>query len=58
MIENGKVSYPVMNFRWNESPANVLANVELLSRPRRIGNAILPAMKVKEFNFTSLSDAV
>jgi predicted Zn-dependent protease len=58
LIENGKVSYPVMNFRWNESPASVLANVEMLSRPKRIRNAILPAMKVKEFNFTSLSDAV
>jgi predicted Zn-dependent protease len=58
MIENGKVAYPVMNLRWNESPANVLANVEMLSRPKRIGNAVLPAMKVREFNFTSLSDAV
>jgi predicted Zn-dependent protease len=58
MIENGKVAYPVMNFRWNESPAVVLANVEMLSRPKRIGGAILPAMKVRDFNFTSLSDAV
>lgn len=58
MIENGKVAYPVMNFRWNESPAVVLRNVEMLSRPKRIGGAILPAMKVRDFNFTSLSDAV
>jgi predicted Zn-dependent protease len=58
MIENGKVAYPVMNLRWNESPANVLSNVEMLSRSKRIDNAILPAMKVREFNFTSLSDAV
>lgn len=57
-IENGRVAYPVMNFRWNESPANVLANVEMLSRPQRVGGSILPAMKVREFNFTSLSDAV
>ena len=58
MIENGKVTYPVMNFRWNESPAVVLQNVEMLSRPKRIGNSILPAMKVRDFNFSSLSDAV
>jgi predicted Zn-dependent protease len=58
MIENGRVAYPVMNFRWNESPANVLANVEMLSRPQRAGGAILPAMKVRDFNFTSQSDAV
>ena len=32
MIEKGKLAFPVMNFRWNESPANVLANVEMLGR--------------------------
>lgn len=58
LIENGKIAYPVMNFRWNESPANVLANLEAMSRPVRIGNSIVPAMKAKEFTFTSLSDAV
>lgn len=58
MIENGKLAYPVMNFRWNESPLNVLKNVEMLSRSKPIGGAILPAMKVRDFNFTSLSDAV
>jgi hypothetical protein len=36
----------------------VLQNVEMLSRPKRIGNSILPAMKVRDFNFSSLSDAV
>jgi predicted Zn-dependent protease len=58
LIEKGRVAYPVMNFRWNESPANALANVEMLSRPQRVGGSILPAMKVRDFNFTSLSDAV
>lgn len=58
MIENGKIAYPVMNFRWNESPANVLANLEAMSRPVRIGGSLIPAIKAKEFTFTSLSDAV
>ena len=58
MIEKGKIAFPVMNFRWNESPANVLANTEMLSRPVLARGRVVPGMKVREFNFTSLSDAV
>ena len=58
MIEKGQIAYPVMNFRWNESPANVLANLEGMSRPVRIGGSLIPAIKTREFTFTSLSDAV
>ncbi len=57
-IEKGKISHPVMNLRWNESPANVLANVEMLGRPVRSGNRVVPAMKVRDFTFSSVSDAV
>ncbi|MEO5936708.1 MAG: TldD/PmbA family protein [Terriglobales bacterium] len=58
MIENGKIAYPVNNFRWNESPSNLLANVEMMSRPQRTNGMLLPAMKVKDFNMSSISDAV
>jgi predicted Zn-dependent protease len=57
-IEKGKISHPVTNLRWNESPANVLANVEMLGRPVRTGNRVVPAMKVRDFTFSSVSDAV
>jgi len=57
-IEKGKVVHPVMNLRWNESPANMLANVEMLGRAERMDNRVVPAMKVKEFTFSSVSDAV
>lgn len=57
-IEKGKISHPVMNLRWNESVATVLANVEMLGRPERSGNRVVPAMKVRDFTFTSVSDAV
>ncbi len=57
-IEKGKISHPVMNLRWNESPANVLANVEMLGRPVRSNNRVVPAMKVRDFTFSSVSDAV
>jgi predicted Zn-dependent protease len=63
-VENGRLRHPVNNFRFNESPVNVLRNVEMMSRPRRaVGgetgqSAVVPALKVKEFNFSSVSDAV
>ncbi len=64
LIEKGKVSHPVNNFRFNESPVNVLKNVEMISQPKRaVGgetgqSAFVPALKIKEFNFSSVSDAV
>lgn len=57
-IENGKIQYAVKNFRFNESPANMLINLAALGKTERVGRHILPAMKVRDFNFTSISDAV
>jgi predicted Zn-dependent protease len=63
MIENGKIAYPVKNFRFNQSTIQMLApgNVEMIGAPERIGDenaSLLPALKLKAFNFTSASDAV
>jgi predicted Zn-dependent protease len=67
LIENGKVTHPIKNMRWNESPIFVLNNLETLGRPERVsssesgnaGNAVvMPPIKARDFNFTSLSDAV
>jgi predicted Zn-dependent protease len=61
-IENGKIAYPVKNFRFNESPVAMLKNIEMMSKPFRMQNgtsaSLIPALKVKEFTFSSLSDAV
>jgi predicted Zn-dependent protease len=67
MIENGRVSYPVKNLRWNESPIFMLSNIEMMGRPVRVSPAEssdlspavwVPPLKVKDFTFTSVSDAV
>jgi predicted Zn-dependent protease len=58
MIERGKIAYPLMNFRWNESAPNVLANVEMMTAPVLVEGRLVPAMKVRDFNFSSVSDAV
>ena len=57
-IENGEIKYPVKNFRFNESPIIMLNNLETLGKQVRINGNLIPYMKVRDFTFTSLSDAV
>lgn len=57
-IENGKIKHAVKNFRFNESPIIMLNNIEDLGKPERIEGNLIPPMKIRDFNFTSLSDAV
>ncbi len=57
-VENGKIAYPIKNMRFNESPVIMLNNIEALGRPERIGGMLIPPMKIRDFTFSSLSDAV
>lgn len=57
-IENGKIKHPVKNMRFNESPIIMLNNLEALGQPVRFGGNLIPPIKVRDFTFTSLSDAV
>ncbi len=57
-IENGQIRHPVKNFRFNESPVIMLNNLEALGKPERINGSLIPPMKIRDFTFTSLSDAV
>lgn len=63
-IENGKIQYPIKNFRFNESPIIMLNNLEELGKVERTvsvesnQNYLLPPLKVRDFTFSSLSDAV
>lgn len=57
-VEDGKIQYPVKNFRFNESPIIMLNNLEALGTPVRIDGSLIPPMKVRDFTFTSLSDAI
>jgi predicted Zn-dependent protease len=71
LIENGKVTRSVRNFRFNESPVIMLNNVEALGRPERVvagegggggggggGGVVVPPIVAREFTFTSISEAV
>jgi predicted Zn-dependent protease len=63
-IENGKIKHPIKNFRFNESPVIMLNNLEALGKPERVVsgesefNYLIPPMKIRDFTFSSLSDAV
>jgi predicted Zn-dependent protease len=63
-IENGQIRYPVKNFRFNESPVIMLNNIDELGKPVRVAGdesdfvMVLPPMRLRDFTFTSLSDAV
>lgn len=67
LVEKGKITKAVKNFRFNESPVFMLNNLEAMSRAVRVsasesGNTgqaiVVPAIRTREFSFTSLSDAV
>ena len=62
LIEGGKVSHPVKNFRFNESPVAMLKNIEAMGQAVRLQSGdsanLIPPLKVKDFTFSSLSDAI
>jgi predicted Zn-dependent protease len=67
MVENGMITRAVKNLRFNESPIFMLNNIEAMGVPVRVsasesggpGTAVVvPPLKIREFLFTSLSDAI
>jgi predicted Zn-dependent protease len=73
-IENGTITKPIVNLVATESPLFILNNVEQLGVPQRIFNppvtwftenypavpapAIVPSLKIRDFSFTALIDAI
>jgi predicted Zn-dependent protease len=68
LVENGKITKAVKNFRFTESPLFVLNSIEALGQPVRVFRptttwggltpAIVPPLKARDFSFTSLVEAV
>ena len=66
LIENGKITRAVRNFRFTESPLFVLNNLEQLGEPvpvfrpswNDLTPAVVPPLKAHDFSFTSLIDAI
>jgi predicted Zn-dependent protease len=60
LVENGKLVCGVRNFRFNQSLIEMLSNVEQMSTPVRTSgeesfDMVVPAMKVRDFNFTEVT---
>jgi PmbA protein len=59
-VENGRIQCGVRNFRFNESLIHMLSNVTAMSTPVRASgeesfDMVVPAMKVRDFNFTEVT---
>ena len=57
-IENGNIAHGIKNFRINQNVLEMLTNVEMMSEPTLAGGMVVPAIKAREFSFTSGTDAV
>jgi len=60
LVDNGRVSGAVRNFRFNQSIIDMLKNVELLGPPVRATGEeafemVVPAMKVRDFQFSEVT---
>ena len=67
LIENGKVTRAARNFRFNESPMAMLNNLQAVGRAERVAasesgglgaSVVVPPLLVRDFTFTSISEAV
>src|SRR5262249_14952977 len=59
LIEKGKITRALKNFRWNESPLLMLNRLEDIGRPEPTSaGRMMPALRIRGFNFESLSNAV
>lgn len=57
-IEDGKIAYPIKNLRFNQSLPDMLNAVDALSTVQRYGSSVVPGVRVKAFNFSSVTDSI
>lgn len=60
LIEDGRIAGGIFNFRWHDSPLRVLSAVEAFTAPMDAitwerGKMMLPALRVRDFNFSSVT---
>jgi predicted Zn-dependent protease len=60
LIEDGQARRGILNFRFNQSMIEMLSKVEMLGPAERAAGEeafemVLPAMKVRDFNFTEVT---
>lgn len=55
-IEKGAVTHAVRNFRFNQSVVQMLEEVEGMSRPERAAGVVCPALRVRSFHMSSVTE--
>ena len=58
LVENGAITRPVNNFRFNESPVHMLASCDAMTAGSIVGGMRAPALRTHEFNLASITEAV
>jgi predicted Zn-dependent protease len=62
LIEDGKITAPAVNFRFNESVVRLLQNTVAIGAAERTGTGpramVVPSVVARDFTFTSISDAI
>ncbi len=62
LVENGKVTRAIKNFRVLESPLFIFNNLETLGAPQQVfsnySSVVVPPAKVRDFSFTALIEAI
>ena len=57
MVENGKITYPIMNMRFTQNMVEAFGNIEAVSAETGVvaewGRLCCPAMRLSGFNFSS-----
>ena len=57
-IEEGKIVHPIKNLRFNQSLPAMLKNLEAVGITKRCGTSVIPASKVNNFHFSSITDSI
>jgi predicted Zn-dependent protease len=57
-IEEGQIAYPIKNLRFNQSLPEMLREIDALSTVQRFRSSVVPGVRVKAFNFSSVTDSI
>ena len=57
-IEEGQIAYPIKNLRFNQSLPEMLREIDALSSVQRFRRSVVPGVRVKAFNFSSVTDSI
>ena len=53
LVEKGKITGGIKNFRFNQSIIELLGQIDAMSFPVRSGGCVVPGLVVRDFNFSS-----